>query len=411
MSGTAKRLTNPRRRLALLAAAATAVPLVAGMPALATAPEAAAALKPIVTLALYPGRNTDDHGGIMCTGARTCQPVSYPYLERSVGAEDLQSALTLDTSGGQVVVFGYSQGARVVSQWLEEYGDAPGARTPAQLSVVLIGNPDRKFGGAHVHLGQVTPETQYDIIDVSREYDMASDWPDRPLNLLALANAYAGMRYIHIDYENVDIYDPGNYVWKEGNTTYVFVPTENIPLLEPLRRLGLDALADKLNDPLKAKIDKAYDRSYLPATPGWPPELLPKTDPPQQDPTPTEPTTLTAARTVRTSSKAADDDTATSRPVAEVDDAATEDTAADPRTDADPADDTTADSVDSVDSAADDTDDSDATAPAPAASGADDSGKGRAASDKPARTRPFGGRLLGRHAHQTANADSPSAAS
>lgn len=381
-----------------MAAAATAVPLVMGMPALATAPDAAAALKPIVTLALYPGRNTDDHGGVMCTGTRTCQPVSYPYLERSAGAEDLQSAVVLDTSDGPIVVFGYSQGARVVSQWLEEYADAPGARTPDQLSIVLIGNPDRKHGGAHVHLGQITPETQYDVLDISREYDMASDWPDRPLNLLALANAYAGMRYIHIDYAGVDIYDPGNYVWKEGNTTYVFVPTENIPLLEPLRRMGLDALADQLNAPLKAKIDRAYDRSYLPATPGWPAELLPpKTDTPQPDPTPT---TLTAARTLR-SSAAADGDTVAGGDTSATDDAAkvTDDL---PSAEPDPAD-------NAADETADDTaDDAAESSPGVAEGSGAEADK---TADTPARKRPFGGRLLGRHAHPTASADTPSAAS
>lgn len=411
MGRAAKRSTTRGHRLALLAAAVTAVPLVAGVPAVATAPEARAALPDqlkVVTLGMSPGRNTDDHGGIMCTGSRTCEPLAYPYLERKVGAGILQDALTLEPATDPVVVFGYSQGARVVTQWLEEHAGTEGAPSPDRLSFMLIGNPDRRHGGAHAPLGQITPDTEYDVIDVSRQYDRASDLPDNPFNLLAFLNASAGLRDIHIHYEDVDIYDPANYVWREGNITYVFVPTENIPLLDPLRRLGLTDLADKLNGPLKAKIEEAYDRSYLPATPGWPAELLPKTDPPQQDPTPTEPTTLTAARTVRTSSSAADEDTASGRPVAAADDA-TDDTGADPRTEeADPADDAAADSADSV---ADDTADSDATAPTPAASNADDSDNDRAASDKPARTRPFGGRLLGRHAHRTANADSPSAAS
>ncbi len=269
-----------------------------------SAPPAAAALPDqlkVVTLALYPGRADDDHGGLMCTGTRTCEPVPYPYLERSVGADNLQTALQLDNPGWPVVVFGYSQGARVVGRWLEEHAGTEGAPSPDELSFVLIGNPDRKHGGAHV--GHVTPHTEYDVIDVTRQYDRASDWPDNPLNLLAFLNACAGLTNIHIEYGDVDIYDPANYVWKEGNTTYVFIPTENIPLLEPLRKLGLTELADKLNDPLKAKIEKAYDRSYLPAQPGWPAKLEPEPQAPQQDPTPVESgsTTLTAGRTVRTS--------------------------------------------------------------------------------------------------------------
>lgn len=396
MSGAAKRLTDRRRRLALVAAAVTAVPLVAGMPALATAPEATAALPDqlkVVTLGMYPGRNTDDHDGIMCTGSRTCEPVAYPYLERKVGAGILQDALTLEPASDPVVVFGYSQGARVVTQWLEDHAGTEAAPSPDRLSFMLIGNPDRKYGGAHAPLGQITPDTEYDVIDVSRQYDRASDLPDNPFNVLAFLNASAGLRDIHIHYEDVDIYDPANYVWKEGNITYVFVPTENIPLLDPLRRLGLTDLADKLNGPLKAKIEKAYDRSYLPATPGWPAELLPpKTDPPQQDPTPTEPAALTAARTVRTSSSPADSS------------AAEQDTA-DPRDEPDAADDPTVADVDAV------ADETDAAESGPVTASADDAGNDRAASDKPARKRLFGGRLLGRHAHETASADTPSGAS
>ena len=76
------------------------------------------------------------------------------------------------------------------------------------------------------------------------------------------ANANAGFLFVHQDYEDVDIYDPANYVWTEGNTTYVYVPTKNLPLLEPLRWVGLSALADALNEPLKEIVERAYDRSY-----------------------------------------------------------------------------------------------------------------------------------------------------
>ncbi len=399
MSGAAKRLTGRRRRLSLLAAAVAAVPVVVGMPALATAPDAAAALPSIVTLGMDPGRNTDDNGGIMCTGSRTCEPLAYPYLERKVGADILQNALTVGPAPDPVVVFGYSQGARVVTQWLEEHAGTDGAPSPDRLSFLLIGNPDRRYGGAHAPLGQITPDTEYDVIDVSRQYDRASDLPANPFNVLAFLNASAGLRDIHMHYEDINIYDPANYVWQEGNITYVFVPTENIPLLDPLRRLGLTDLADKLNGPLKAKIEKAYDRSYLPATPGWPADLLPQTDTPQQDP---PPATLTAARTVRTSS-AAHPGTTTGRAGSAPDAAVGTHDETPAETDA--ADDQSV-GADSSDAVADDT--GDAASDPVTTTG---SGNTAAATDKPARKGLFGGRLPGRHAHQTANADSPSAAS
>ena len=116
------------------------------------------------------------------------------------------------------------------------------------------------------------------MIDVSQQYDMASDFPDNPFNLLALLNANAGFFFTHQDYESVDIYDEANYVWVEGNTTYVFVPTENLPLLTPLRWVGLGFLADALNAPLKEIVERAYDRSYLPAQPGLPTNLVPEAE-------------------------------------------------------------------------------------------------------------------------------------
>ncbi|MCG7596663.1 PE-PPE domain-containing protein [Mycobacterium sp. PSTR-4-N] len=295
MNRSAKR--SARRWVAVAAAAAIA-PLAVGVPSLATAPEAIAALPDqlkVVTLALYPGDNSDDHGGIMCTGTRTCSPVTYPYLDRYTGADDLQKALAATDFTNPMVVFGYSQGARVVGQWLEDHAGTEGVPTREQMSFVLIGNPDRKYGGTHRRFGSVTPATDYDIIDVTRQYDRASDWPDNPMNLLAFLNANAGLTNIHVNYDDIDIYDPANYVWKEGNTIYVFVPTEDIPLLDPLRKMGLDKLADELNGPLKAKIEKGYDRSYLPDSPGWPPDLLPPVVPPTPEPNPEpEPQTRTA---------------------------------------------------------------------------------------------------------------------
>lgn len=240
----------------------------------------------VLTLALIPGGNDDDLGGVVCQEPRACVAVPYPYLFRSVGVADLNNALISGAPERQII-FGYSQGARVAAEWLEEHGGTEGAPTPDELSFVLIGNPGRKYGGANVALGQATPtDTDYDILDVSRQYDGASDLPDR-FNLLAIANALMGFSSIHTAYEDVDLYAETNYVWTEGNTTYVFVPTENLPLLDPLRWLGLTGLADSLNGPLKAMIESAYDRSYLPAEPGLPP-VEPEPDPEPEQP-PSEP--------------------------------------------------------------------------------------------------------------------------
>ena len=253
--------------LAVAAAAAAAAPLAIGSgvvpSAAAAAPQFPYLPEParVLTLALLPGGNDDDMQGVVCDGGRSCVAVPYPYLFRDVGVTDLNNALNSplpNPEQPQQIVFGYSQGARIAGEWIEKYGTTEGALSPENVSFVLIGNPNRKHGGANLGWGQATPDSEYKVLDVARQYDLAVDFPDNPLNLLALANAYAGFSFIHPNYEDVDLYSPDNYVWNEGNTTYVFIPTKNIPLLMPLRWFGLGALADALNEPLKAMICLLY---------------------------------------------------------------------------------------------------------------------------------------------------------
>lgn len=292
-----------RRRARWLAAAAAAAAAVVVLPAVGSAPQAAAEFSylpeqaRVLTLSLLPGGNDDDLHGEVCAAQRSCSPVPYPYLLRSQGVDRLDTALRQpmpDPGQSRQIVFGYSQGARVAANWIAEYGGTEGAPSPENLSFVLIGNPGRKHGGAHVDWGQVVPDSEYEVLDVARQYDLAADFPDK-LNLLALANAFAGFTFVHPNYEEVDLYDPANYVWREGRTTYVFIPTENLPLLEPLRWIGLIKLADALNGPLKEIVESAYDRSYLPAQPGMPtepdpePEPEPEPEDPPADPGPEEP--------------------------------------------------------------------------------------------------------------------------
>ena len=127
-----------------------------------------------------------------------------------------------------------------------------------------MGNSLRAHGGVDAELG-ISQPSQYQVIDIARQYDPVADFPDDHFNLLAVANALAGSQSLH-DYRPVDINDPNNIVWTEGNITYVLVPTENLPLLDGLRAIGLTTLADKLNAQLKPLVDAGYNRSYIPAS-------------------------------------------------------------------------------------------------------------------------------------------------
>lgn len=242
--------------LSLLSPTATAsVPADIALPGPAT----------VMTLGLATGETDDDLQGLLCRSPNTCGAVKYNRFYYPSGAAPLDRSIR--ETEGMKIVYGYSQGGQVISAWMKEYADDVDAPDPDELMFVIIGNGDRRYGGSNAVSGFATPDTQYRVIDVARQYDFAADLPDNRLNLLAMANAWAGFFLIHIDYEDVDLYDPANYVWTEGNTTYVFVPTENIPLLEPLRWVGLGKLADSMNGPLKEIIERGYNRDYLPPRP------------------------------------------------------------------------------------------------------------------------------------------------
>lgn len=209
-------------------------------------------------------------GGSYCSeqSGNSCSEVRYLDGAPEVPAEitgliALQWALA--TTPPPTTVLGYSQGATIASNWIKQNAGSVFAPSPDNLSFVLAANPQRKYGGIRSDLGidTPTPDSQYSVVDIAIEYDGAADFPDNPLNILAVANALAGFQYVHIfGYADVDLETAEKLTWVDGNTTYVLIRSENIPLLQPLRLLGLTELADSLNAPLKAIIDKAYDRNY-----------------------------------------------------------------------------------------------------------------------------------------------------
>ncbi len=213
--------------------------------------------------------------GAGCAAPRNCQEVLYWWIistttyEVGVYENLVNLDFAINRAAGPKIVYAFSGGARIATAWLTERAEDSDVAAD-DLSFLLIGNGTRKYGGASTWtLGDVitAPPTRYAVIDVAREYDPVADFPTNPFNLLATANALAAFNIVHMNYRDVDLDDPDNYVWTEGKTTYVFVPTEYLPLLQPLRNLGLDELADQWEGPLRAIIDSAYSRPYLPAEP------------------------------------------------------------------------------------------------------------------------------------------------
>jgi hypothetical protein len=259
--------------VAVPTAAGAAQPALAGQP-LPDTPATVLVVNPIngwvQALTGYP----TPRPGFLCDPPdNSCVNITWPFPFIPEGVTAFDTAITA-ASGKTIIVFAYSQGTQIAEQWLKQHLNDP----PKNLTFVLLGNSTRAYGGSLVEpsggagspFAEVWPQSQYPVIDVARQYEFSADFPNNPSSLfysLAVVNAILGGYYLH-DYASVGnpivINDPANTVWKPfgTNITYVLIPTENLPLLDPLRVLGLTPLADALNGPLKALVDQAYNRDY-----------------------------------------------------------------------------------------------------------------------------------------------------
>ncbi|TXB91629.1 PE-PPE domain-containing protein, partial [Mycobacterium tuberculosis] len=111
-------------------------------------------------------------------------------------------------------------------------------------------------------------DSQYDTNHVVTAYDGFSDFPDRPDNLLAVANAAIGAAIAHtpIGFTGPGDVPPQNIrttVNSRGATTTTYlVPVNHLPLTLPLRYLGMsDAEVDQIDSVLQPQIDAAYARN------------------------------------------------------------------------------------------------------------------------------------------------------
>ncbi|MFM8798879.1 MAG: PE-PPE domain-containing protein [Fluviibacter sp.] len=163
--------------------------------------------------------------GFAVADGRTQIQVKYPATldptgtgSIATGAEKLNTLIRI-TSGPKIVL-GYSQGAQVAGAWLRKYAYTPNSPNPDELSFILIGNPERKYGQQPWTKKTTPDDTRYKIRDVARRGDNWSDWQNTTDNRFA-----AMFGSTHLNYWNVDIYDPKAETRKiVGNTTYVVVP-------------------------------------------------------------------------------------------------------------------------------------------------------------------------------------------
>jgi hypothetical protein len=93
-----------------------------------------------------------------------------------------------------------------------------------------------------------------------------------PLDIIADLNAVLGILYVHTDPFDVSL-APGPSTSpptqrQHGDTSYYFFETQNLPLFDPLRTLGVpESVIDVVEPVLKVIVDLGYDRSIAPWEP------------------------------------------------------------------------------------------------------------------------------------------------
>lgn len=193
-------------------------------------------------------------------------------------------------TGTDVTVFGWSQSSTVSSLEMANIvnGSAGIHPDPGQLSFVLVGDPNNPNGGMFERFDLIpgvspsmlgttfsgaTPVTEYPTTIYTGEYDAVGDYPRYPLNLLSDLNAMMGFVFVHTQYPTLTPDQLATAVpvptslGYDGATTYYMIPTENLPLLDPLRSIPVvgPVMADLLQPDLKVLVNLGYgDPAY-----GW----------------------------------------------------------------------------------------------------------------------------------------------
>jgi pimeloyl-ACP methyl ester carboxylesterase len=181
------------------------------------------------------------------------------------GVDETVSAV--NGSSGKVVIIGESMGSMVAWRAAAELAEADPTK---DIEVVLIASPDVGVS-EYFREGTYIPILNYRISRVAQtpykttivvgEYDGWSDPPDRPWNLVSSANAIMGIAYVHGPPSftaNVEGLTPAS---ENGNVTTYLLPTENLPLTQVFRDVGVpDALVDRADEVLRPIVDAGYVR-------------------------------------------------------------------------------------------------------------------------------------------------------
>ncbi|RUP00943.1 MAG: PE-PPE domain-containing protein [Mycobacterium sp.] len=199
------------------------------------------------------------------------------------GVEILTTTIQQQLAAGNTVnVVGYSQSANIAALAMQQLNPT-GTPSSLPINFVLLGNSmnpnggwDARFPGlsfpslGFTALG-AAPSNSFPTTSYTIEYDGWADFPRYPINILSDLNALFGMVTVHGGYDTLTAaqLDSAILLPTQGPTTstYYMIPTQDLPLLEPLRFIPYvgDPAADVLQPILRPVINWGYgDPNY-----GW----------------------------------------------------------------------------------------------------------------------------------------------
>ncbi|MFB1296467.1 PE-PPE domain-containing protein [Mycobacterium sp. pW049] len=194
----------------------------------------------------------------------------------------INSALGQLGAGEKVTVVGLSAGSLVVNEVLRDLAANANAPGKDKITFVVVADSSRqniiddnaKYNKKFDYTYRPAPETKYDVVVITGEYDGMADFPDRWWNTLAITNAIAGALYQHVPVMYADLSKvPAKNIDVDvnslgGKTTHYLVPAEKLPLVRMF-----PSLAPREAE-LKAKIDAAYFRNDVVAVKAAPKSLV-----------------------------------------------------------------------------------------------------------------------------------------
>ncbi|MGB2921755.1 MAG: PE-PPE domain-containing protein [Mycobacterium sp.] len=189
----------------------------------------------------------------------TCRSIGPGPISSETSSQQIQTAV--DGTQGDIIVMGYSLGAAGVYDGMRKWESNPDL-APAPERVVLIvtyGNPENKFGGNdRTDPGAGLPAVQpYQHLDVVAQYDTVADTPTR-FNFYSLLNIGFSRHFAY--FEDMDVNDPDNLIYQEGNTTYMLIEADTLPMLRWVEPFVSDQRMAELDARYRPLVESGYDR-------------------------------------------------------------------------------------------------------------------------------------------------------